>query len=180
MNVINKKLEKYSHERKYIANGQSMVSANFGIVYHFNLGSIQDNTISNTRELITLIDYIRFYKHLAQHDNIDITNASTLLWEEIVKKKPDTPYILVTNREWNDLPCWFQMIHVIVSRNNIIHDFAIMLVNSCIFQKSNQSYPVYKWFISNFMHHSSQVFNGEELIPKKTIFHVKGSNGLFS
>lgn len=179
LNVINKKLKKYSHKRAFKKDNKSLVSANLGIVHHFNLGDIQHNTISNTKELITLVDYISFYKHLAPHDNIDLTNASTLLWEEIIKPKPGTPYILVVAREWSDLPYWFLLIHVNIVRNGTKHDFAIMLINTCIANNLNSNYPVYKWLISQALHPSTQEFEDDKIIPTKTTFHVHGSNDLF-
>ena len=149
---INKKLDKYAHQRKYVDNSQLTVTANLGIVHHFNIGKVEGKNISNAKGLITLLDYFRFYKRLASSDNMDLKNAEVRLLKDLINDAQSNPSVQIVGRFLETLPCLFLMLHVSVEKNNSIYDLAIMVLNTSIIDKSNGKHPVHKWFTRKIFH----------------------------
>ena len=175
LEALNKKLDKYAHQRKFSLNNKLMVTTNIGIVQHFNLGNVVENNIANVKGLITLIDYIRFYGSLAPSDNIDLLNAETMLLTELLNKEQKEPCILMIGREWSDLPSLFLMIHATVSKNNKDFDIGIILVNTTILDKSDGNHPVHKWFANAILNKSKKHLNKDFSPTNITIgFNSKG------
>ena len=180
LNVINDKLDKYAHERKFIQNGKLTVTANFGIVHHFNLGELNGNNISNSKKLLTLIDYIRFYKSLAPSDNVDLRNAESLLFEETINLKQKAPYLLAIGRNWHDVPHLFLMLHIVIKKENEIQDLALLAVNTFLLDNSDMTHPVHKWFAGRILHPLSKQYMNNKFTPKHTVFKVKNGFNLFT
>jgi len=114
LDKLNDKLDKYAHQRKFNKGEKKFVSANFGIVHHFDLGELINNSITELKTLITALDYIRFYKRLAPSDNFDLKNAENLILNEIINENQAEPFILAVGRELADLPCLFFMLHITI------------------------------------------------------------------
>lgn len=175
---INKKLDKYAHKRKYIDNEQTMVTANLGIVHHFNLGKAEGNNISDVKALITLLDYFCFYKRLAPSDNIDLKNAETRLLQDLINDAQSSPSIQVVGRALKTLPCLFQMLHVSVEKNNSIHDLAIMVLNTSIIDNSDGKHTVHKWFARKILDPRNKKYWNDEATTEN--INITISNQIFS
>jgi hypothetical protein len=146
LDQFNDKLDKYAHQRKFTRCNEQRVSANFGMVHHFNLGELNKNRLSDTKKLITFLDYIRFYKRLAPSDNIDLKNAENMILNEIFNENQQEPYILVVGRELEDLPCLFFMIHIAVYKKTKRRDLTLIMLNIAHLENSDGLYPVHNWF----------------------------------
>lgn len=158
---LNKKLDKYAHKRKFNKNKNQFVSCNLGVVHHFNLGCLNNKKITNEKILITLIDYIRFYKSLFKSEYTDLKNAEFLLLKNIVYENQKSPFIIFIGREWEKIPCLFIMIHVTIEKNKLSQDLALLLLNTHILDKSNRKYPVHVWFIDKIYTSSIKIKNKE-------------------
>lgn len=180
LDALNKKLDKYAHKRKFKRDGQLMVTANLGIVHHFNLGTVEGNNISNAKGLITLIDYLRFYKALSPSVNIDLRNTENLLLKEIINKEQRDPYILLVGREYDDIPCLFLMIHVSIKKNDKTHDLSVMALNTSFLDNSNMTHPVHKWFARKIFHPLSKKYMNDELSPEGFTIKIRNDNKLFT
>lgn len=164
---FNKKLDKYAHQRKFTQNGQLMVTTNYGIVHHFNLGQVKGSNIAETKSLITLLDYLRFYKRLAPSDNIDLKNAETRLLQELINDAQSNPSVQMVGRPLKDLPCLFQMLHVTVEKNNSIHDLAIVVLNTAILDNADGKHPVHNWLARKIFHPKTKKYWNDETPSKK-------------
>ena len=178
LDKYNKKLDKYAHQRKYVENGQLLVTSNFGIVHHFNLGKLEDNNISNSKELITLLDYLRFYKRIAPSDNVDLVIAENKLLQEILNHNQNTPFVQIVGREVEDLPCLFQILHVIINKNNSVQDLAIIVLNTTIIDHSDMVHPVHKWFFNIIFDPRSTKHLNTEF--KQNIFNITIKDDVFT
>lgn len=144
LDVLNKKLDKYAHQRKFHEGKKISVTSNLGIVHHFNLGVVKDNIISDRNKLITLVDYFRFYKLIALSENADLDKAEDIILKELINCKQEEPFIVTLGRNWSDLPALFLMIHILIKRNNKKYNLGLILVNTSILDKSNFDHPVHK------------------------------------
>ena len=169
---FNKKLDKYAHQRKFIKNGQLMVTANYGIVHHFNLGQVKGNNIADVKSLVTLLDYLRFYKRLAPSDNIDLKNAETRLLQELINDAKSSPSVQIVGRSLENLPCLFQMLHVSVEKDNSIHDLAIMVLNTSILDNADGKHPVHKWFARKIFHPKTKKYWNDETTTEKVSINI--------
>ncbi len=167
LDKYNSKLDKYAHQRKFLDNGQLMVSTNLGIVHHFNLGKIKGNKIFAIKELITLLDYFRFYKRLAPSDNIDLKNAETRLLKELINNEQNSPFIQLVGREPENLPCLFQILHVSMEKNTSIQDLAVIVLNTAILDSIDANHPVHKWFIRKIFHPKNRMYLNSETTTEK-------------
>ena len=175
---LNKKLDKYAHKRKFIDNDQSMVTANLGIVHHFNLGKAEGNNISDVKALITLLDYFRFYKRLAPSNNIDLRNAETNLLQDLMNDAQSNSSVQIVGRGLQTLPCLFQMLHVAVEKNNSMHDLAVMVLNTSIMDNSDGNHPVHKWLSRKILDPRNKKYWNDE--ATKNNITVTISNKIFS
>ncbi len=176
LDALNKKLDKYSHHRKFTRDGKLLVSANLGIVHHFDLGNVAKRNISDVRSLITLLDYLRFYKSLAPSDNTDLRNAENRLLIEIVNQEQQFPYVMMVGREWSDVPHLFLMIHITAIKDNKDMDISIILVNTILLDNSGLTHPVHKWFAINILNRSEKCRNEEYTSQIITIGFNRNSN----
>ena len=178
--ALNNKLDKYSHKRTYTHKGQSMVTANLGVVHHFDLGTVSAKSLSNSAGLITLLDYLRFYKALAPSDNIDLRNAENRLLKEIFNEAQETPYILAIGREVRDVPYLFLMIHITVKKRSKRSDLALIALNTFFLDTADMTHPVHIWFAGKILHPLTKKFVNDELSPERVTINIKGFNELFS
>ncbi len=167
LDKYNSKLDKYAHQRKFLDNGPLKVSCNLGIVRHFNLGKIKGNKISAIKELITLLDYFRFYKRLAPSDNIDLKNAETRLLKELINNDQKSPFIQLVGREPENLPCLFHILHVSLEKNESIHDLAVIVLNTTILDSIDGNHPVHKWFFRKIFHPKNKMHLNNETPTEK-------------
>lgn len=180
LGALNKKLDKYAHQRKFNRDGERLVSANFGLVHHFNLGVIGEGSVSDVKKLITLLDYIRFYKKLAPSENIDLKNAENLLLQELMNDKQVQPYLLLIGREWNDIPCLFYMLHISIIKQSKRHHLALISLNTVLLDNSDGNYPIHKWFADRVFHPKSKKYLNDEYKENKIIINIGAGEELFS
>lgn len=178
LDKINKKLDKYAHKRKYSDNKQEMVTANLGIVHHFNLGKAEGNNISDIKSLITLLDYIRFYKRLAPSDNLDLRNAETFLLQGLLNDGQSSVPMQMVGRDLKTLPCLFYMIHVVAETNNTMLDSAIMVLNTSIIDNSDGKHPVHGWFARKILDPRTIKYLNDEATTENIAITI--SNKIFS
>ncbi len=180
LEVLNKKLDKYSHKRPFTRAGSLVTSANLGIVHHFNLGTVAGTNVANVRGLITLLDYLRFYKSLAASPtNIDLRIAENRLLMELLNQEQRFPYVMMVFRKWHDVPHLFLMIHVTVKKSNSDMDIAIILLNSALLDAVS-THPVHRWFACNIQNNSPESLTNEESTSHKATISFDRNGNLFS
>ena len=179
LDSLNNKLDKYAHQRKFKKGEKLFVSANFGIVHYFDLGELINNSISEFKNLITVLDYIRFYKRLAPSNNIDLKNAENLLLKEIVNEKQEEPFILAVGRELADLPCLFFMLHMTIMKQTKRKHIALFVLNTPHLDNSDGKYPVHTWFKSRIFHLKSEKYLNSEYEETKVLLNINPSVKLF-
>lgn len=180
LGALNKKLNKYAHQRKFNREGQQLVSANFGLVHHFNLGILKEGKLHDVKKLITLLDYIRFYKNLAPSENVDLRNAENLLLNELANEQQVHPYILSIGRELKDLPCLFYLLHISVTKQSKMRHLALISLNTAHLDNSDGTYPVHKWFAERIFHPKSEKYLNDEYEEKKVVINIEAGDKLFS
>lgn len=178
--ALNKKLDKYAHQRNWNEDGSQLISANLGLVHHFNLGEFKDGKLSEVKKLITLLDYIRFYKRLAPSENTDLRNAENLLLTELVNENQSSPYLLSVVRELKDLPCLFYMIYISIIKKSKDHHLSLICLNVSHFENSDVTYPVHKWFAERIFHPESVKYANDEYKQKLVVMNIKPDTDLFS
>ena len=178
LDKYNGKLDKYSHQRNFIRDGQVKVTTNFGIVHHFNLGKVEGNNISDAKGLITLLDYFRFYKRLAPSNNIDLKNLEARLLRMLLNDAQNSPFILIVGRTLESLPCLFQILHVCVEKQNAIYDLSIMILNTSILDNADGNHPVHKWLASKILDPRSKKYLNDDTPNEK--FQIAINPKLFS
>lgn len=146
LGVLNKKLDKYSHQRRFTRADKDVVSANLGIVHHFNLGRVSGKNVENVRGLITLLDYVRFYKSLASSKNTDLSVAVNRLLKELANPYQKGPFVMIAFREWDEVPQLFLGLHVRATKSDATADFAIILLNTALLDANGFTHPVHQWF----------------------------------
>lgn len=179
LDSLNKKLDKYAHQRKFKNKDELFVSANFGIVHHFDLGELINSSISEIKTLITALDYIRFYKRLAPSDNIDLKNAENLILKEIVNENQEEPFILAVGRELADLPCLFFMLHMTIFKKTTRKHIALLVLNIPHIENSDGKYPVHNWFKSRIFHPKSVKYSNDEYKETKVLLNINPNLKLF-
>lgn len=179
LDSLNKKLDKYSHHRQFRKEGKQFVSANFGIVHYFNLGELSNNRVCEIKTLITVLDYIRFYKRLAPSDNIDLKNAENLILNEIINENQVEPFLLALGRELADLPCLFLMLHITILKQSKRKHLALLLLNISHFGNSDEKYPVHNWFKSRIYHPESIKHTNKHFEEKKFSISINPNERLF-
>lgn len=180
LEAMNKKLDKYAHQRKFDDDGEQLISANFGLVHHFNLGEFKEGKVSDVKKLITLLDYIRFYKRIAPSKNIDLKNAENLLLNELVNENQSNPYLLFVGRDLKDLPYLFNLLHISIIKKSISHHLALIFLNTSHLDNSDGTYPVHKWFIERIFNPESVTYSNDEYKEKKVIINIGSDTELFS
>jgi len=180
LGALNKKLSKYAHQRKVDREGGTFVSANFGLVHHFDMGELRERRLSDVKKLITLLDYFRFYKKLAPNKNVDLRNAENLLLNELVNENQVHPYLLAIGREWNDIPCLFNILHISITKNSKTSHLALMSLNISHLDNSDKTYPIHKWFGEKIFHPKTKFFLNDEYKEKKIVINIDSSAELFS
>lgn len=146
LGVLNKKLDKYSHQRRFTRAGKPVVSANLGIAHHFNLGNVSGKNVENVRGLITLLDYVRFYKSLASSNSTDLSVAVNRLLEELANPEQKCPFVMIAFRKWEDVPHLFLVLHVRATKSDAAADSAIILLNTALLDANGFTHPVHQWF----------------------------------
>ena len=177
--TINKKLTKYAHDRKFKNKKNISVSANFGLVHHFNLGDIKGNNVLHIKTLITLLDYFRFYKNIYQHDNVDLKNSENLILSEIAKDNPKQPFLLLVGRNSDDLPCLFNMLHITAIKNETVQHFALIVLSISLIENSDGSYPVHRWFLEMISHPKSKKYFNDSYKENKIQINISSDIKLF-
>lgn len=176
---LNQKLNKYGHKRKYSSNGDQFVSANVGIVHHFNLGSLDNGKISKTKKLITALDYIRFYSHLSERTNSDIISGETLLLEELFNDNQNEPCVVAIERDLGNIPCLFIMLHISIKKDDKINDLAFFLYNANSLKNLDLSYPVHNWIFSKLFKPTTTIFQDDEYKKRKITLKINAVDNLF-
>jgi len=179
LDPLNKKLEKYAHQRKFEKREEGFVSANFGIVHHFDFGELLNNSISEFKSLITALDYIRFYKRLAPSENIDLKNAENLLLKEIVNENQEEPFVLAVGRELADLPCLFFMLHMTIIKQTKRKHISLFVLNISHLENSDGKYPVHNWFKSRIFHPKSVKYSNDGYKETKISIKINPNVRLF-
>jgi len=177
LDALNKKLGKYSDQRTFTLDGKMLVSANFGIVHHFNLGIVRDTNIENVRELITLLDYVRFYKSLAHSSNTDLNVAENRLLLELVNHQQKFPYVMIAFREWSDVPQLFIMIHATATKGGKIVDLAIILLNSSIL---GTVHPIHRWFNKMIAKNPPEIVTSNDSALRGVVIGFNKDGSIFS
>jgi hypothetical protein len=177
---FNKKLKKYAHERKYNKNDNQFLSANVGIVHHFNMGSLKQGKITETKKFITALDYIRFYGHLSPTINSDIISGESMLLEELFNENQKEPYVVAIERDLENVPCLFIMLHIAINKGGQINDLAFFLFNAESLKKLDLSYPVHKWIFSKLFEPTMKVFPDDEFKKKNITLKINGVDKLFN
>ncbi|MCI5222617.1 MAG: hypothetical protein D3924_08100 [Candidatus Electrothrix sp. AR4] len=160
LDALNKKLDKYAHQRKCNKN-DSLISSNFGLVHHFDLGELNKGSISTPEKLITMLDYIRFYKSLAPSDNIDLRNSEYILHTDLCDEEQTLPCVLSVGRELKHLPCLFFMIHISIIKKTIRRNLALFVLNTWQLDHSDGLYPVHNWFKEMIFHPKTTRYSNE-------------------
>lgn len=177
LGALNKKLEKYSHKRPFTRDGKNVVTANLGIVHHFNLGMVKETNVANVRDLITLLDYVRFYKSLATSSNIDLSVAENRLLQELVNHQQQSPCVMVAFREWPDVPHLFLMIHVVAEKSIGTVDLSIILLNSSIL---GTTHPVHQWFNSMIKRNPPEVVTDKDPSLQGVVIEFNKDGSIFN
>jgi hypothetical protein len=179
LDKLNDKLDKYAHHRKFSKGEKIFKSANLGIVHYFDLGTLFENRTSELKTLITLLDYIRFYKKLAPSDNVDIKNAENMILNEILNEDQKEPFILAVGRKLPDLPCLFLMLHMTVIKRTKIKNLALLLLNTSHFDNSDGLYPVHNWFRGRIFHPKSVKYSNDDYEEKKVSINIHPNAKIF-
>ncbi len=156
------------------------MSANVGIVHHFSLGGLVGNSLSDTKNLITVLDYIRFYKRLGPSDNIDLKNAENIILNEIINENQDGPCLLAIGRELADLPCLFLMLHIAIVKKSKRNDIALLFLNIPHLDNSEGKYPVHNWLKRILFDPRSVKHQNEFFDEKKIALNLKDVEKLFN
>jgi len=179
LDKLNDKIQKYAHHRKFRNGEKELVSANFGIVHYFDLGKLSNNSVSELKTFITVLDYIRFYKRLAPSDNADIKNAENIIMNEIVNENQSKPLILTVGRELADLPCLFLMMHLTVIKKSNRKSISLIVLNISHLGNSDGKYPIHNWFISRIFHPESVKYSNDEYVAKEFSININPSAKMF-
>lgn len=176
---LNKKLDKYAHKRKYTSNGAQFISANLGVVHHFNLGNLENGKIAETKKLITILDYIRFYSHLSETKCSDIVSGENILLEEMFNENQKESCIVAIERDLGNIPYFFIVLHIAIIKKGIINDLALFLYNSNPLMKLDLRYPVHKWLYSKVFEPTTEVFQDDNYKNKKITLKINAVDTLF-
>lgn len=179
LNALNKKLNKYSHKRKYSIGERQLVSANLGLVHHFNLGIIQEGCFTEVRKIITLLDYLRFYKRLSIK-NDDLNNAGNLLLQELLNENQVDPYLLFIGREWKDVPIFFYLVHISVIKQQRKCHLALFILNTTILDACDKSYPIIRWFEEIIFNPKTQKYPTDAFDRKNIMIKIGNDEDLFT
>ena len=180
LDSINKKLDKYAHKRQFKKQNKGFVSANVGIVHHFNLEGLRGDNLSEIKKVITVLDYIRFYKRLSLSDNIDLKNAENDILNEIVNEDQNDPYLLMVGREWDDLPCLFLMLHISIIKRSKRKSLALLMLNTTHLDNSDEKYPVHNWFKDRIFHPRTFKQLNSEFKEKKITINISADKKIFT
>lgn len=176
---LNNKLDKYAHRRKYTSNGNQFISANMAVVHHFNLGNLENGKITETKKLITVLDYIRFYNHLSETKSSDITSGENILLEELFNATQQESCIVSIARDLGNIPCLFIVLHIAIKKEGKMNDLALFLYNSNSLMKLDLRYPVHKWLYSKLFEPTTKVFQDDDYKNKTITLKINAVDTLF-